>query len=68
MITQSKTCPWCKSPDKAVRLEVPGFRMGCYNDWHKPLCKNCGKGAYSHGHAWGCQRYEAVEVLAEQAA
>lgn len=62
-LTTHQSCPWCKSTDKAVFLKVPGFRMDCYNDWHFPLCKNCGKGWYSHGNAFGCQKYEAVKQL-----
>lgn len=62
IIHDDARCPWCNSTQRAVRLDVPGFRHGCYNDWHFPKCKNCGCGKYSHGHEWGCQRYEAMEV------
>lgn len=44
-------CPWCKSTDRNVRLDVPALKIHCYNDWHFPLCV-CGKTKYAHGYSW----------------
>lgn len=50
-------CPWCHSDSKDVALIVPVFGFVCYNDWHRPHCRNCGGGKFSHGHEFGCQEY-----------
>lgn len=58
-------CPWCHSSDRALALYVRSLRIQCYNDWHLPLCVNCGEEAYSHGQPWQCKRYQTPQMEAE---
>lgn len=54
----SPRCPWCKSPHRGVTIDR------CYNDWHLPLCANCGDTKYTHGYVFSCNNYQPAKEAA----